>query len=121
MAGRRPADGAGSGVTLAAQGGVSAGAPGISPLWDGTRPTTGTGWTTITIRRPGLAGASPARSALTLRLVLAAFGLLFCGVAAVLAARADRPGFAVAFGALAVAALIDLAVVARRKARGEPG
>ena len=39
----------------------------------------------------GFAGAAPARSALTLRLVLAAFGL------------------------------VDIVVILRRKARGEPG
>jgi Family of unknown function (DUF6343) len=69
----------------------------------------------------GIGGAPPARSALTLRLVLAAFGLVFCGVTAVIAARADLPVLAVLLGVLAVIALIDLIVVARRKARGEPG
>jgi len=69
----------------------------------------------------GIGGAPPARSALTLRLVLAGFGLVFCGVTAVIAARADLPALAVVLGILAVAALVDLMVVARRKARGEPG
>jgi hypothetical protein len=69
----------------------------------------------------GIGGAPPARSALTLRLVLAAFGLVFCGVTAVIAARADLTVLAVLLGVLAVIALIDLIVVARRKARGEPG
>jgi hypothetical protein len=69
----------------------------------------------------GVGGAAPARSALTLRLVLAAFGLLFCGVTSVIAARADLPVLAIVLGILAVAALVDLVVVARRKARGEPG
>jgi Family of unknown function (DUF6343) len=69
----------------------------------------------------GIGGAAPTRSALTLRLVLAVFGLLFCGVTAVIAARADLPVLAMVFGILALAALVDLVVVARRKARGEPG
>ena len=69
----------------------------------------------------GIGGAPPARSALTLRLVLAAFGLVFCGVTAVLAIRADLVVVAIILGILAVVALIDLVVVARRKARGEPG
>ncbi|GAA2724567.1 DUF6343 family protein [Actinocorallia aurantiaca] len=64
----------------------------------------------------------PARSALTLRLALAAFGLLagLVGVAVVL--MADVPwGFAVLFGLIALTALVDLVVVAGRKHRGEPG
>lgn len=69
----------------------------------------------------GIGGAPPARSALTLRLVLAAFGLVFCGVTAVVAIRADLVVVAIILGILAVAAFIDLVVVARRKARGEPG
>ena len=67
-------------------------------------------------------GAGAARSALTLRLVLAAFGLVICTVFAVLAYDADVPlVFPVALAVLAVVALVDLVVVARRKLRGEPG
>ncbi|WP_299954192.1 DUF6343 family protein [uncultured Modestobacter sp.] len=67
-------------------------------------------------------GAGAARSALTLRLVLAAFGLVLCGVLAVLAFAADVPVvLPVALVVLAVIALVDLVVVARRKLRGEPG
>jgi hypothetical protein len=69
----------------------------------------------------GFAGAPPARSALTLRLVLAAFGLVFCAVAAVFAAAADVDWLAWVLAVLAVVAAVDLVVVARRKARGEPG
>jgi membrane protein implicated in regulation of membrane protease activity len=70
----------------------------------------------------GIGGAPPARSALTLRLVLAGFGLVACAVAAVLLAGADAPvAVVVVFAVLAVVALVDLVVVVRRKLRGEPG
>lgn len=70
----------------------------------------------------GIGGAPPARSALTLRLVLAAFGLVVCAAAALLLAAAGAPGFfVVAAAVLAVIAAVDLVVVGRRKARGEPG
>ncbi|MEO3787678.1 DUF6343 family protein [Actinocorallia sp. B10E7] len=64
----------------------------------------------------------PARSALTARLVLAAFGLLagLAGVVLVLALGLPW-GFAVLFGLIALTAVVDLAVVARRKSRHEPG
>jgi hypothetical protein len=70
----------------------------------------------------GFAGAPPARSALTLRLVLAVFGLIVCvgGGLAVLAA--GMPGWgAVVLFLLAGTALVDIVVIVRRKARGEPG
>ena len=63
----------------------------------------------------------PVRSALTLRLWLAGFGLVFCGVAAVVAAVAGPLWLAVALGVLALAALVDIVVIVRRKRRGEPG
>jgi len=63
----------------------------------------------------------PVRSALTLRLVLAAFGLVFCGVAAVIAARTGPSWLAVALAVLAAVAVVDIVVIARRKRRGEPG
>ena len=71
----------------------------------------------------GIGGAPPAQSALTLRLVLAAFGLVFCLVAGVLWLAGDElPAWpAVALFVLAAVAAVDLVVVARRKARGEPG
>ena len=69
----------------------------------------------------GFGGAAPAQSALTLRAVLAAFGLVF-------AVGAAWFGFAAGFGLLgwamvvvAVIALGDLAWVLYRKGRGEPG
>lgn len=59
---------------------------------------------------------APPRSALTLRLVLASFGLALWIAAAVLAVVFDLPvGWVIAFGALAVVALVDLLIVARRK------
>ena len=70
----------------------------------------------------GIGGAAPAQSALTLRLVLAAFGLVVCVVFAVLTFAADVPVvFPVLLLVLAAVALADLVVVARRKLRGEPG
>jgi Flp pilus assembly protein TadB len=70
----------------------------------------------------GFGGAAPARSALTLRLVLAVFGLLVClgGGVAVLAVGAPAWAAVVLF-VLAAVALIDMVVIIRRKARGEPG
>jgi len=58
----------------------------------------------------------PPRSALTLRIVLAAFGVALFVAAAVLALVYELPtGWVIAFGAFAVVALVDLVVVARRK------
>ena len=60
----------------------------------------------------------PPRSALTLRLVLACFGLALWIAAAVLSAVLDLPvGWVIAFGVLGVVALVDLVIVARRKRR----
>jgi Family of unknown function (DUF6343) len=69
----------------------------------------------------GIGGASPARSALTLRLVLAAFGLVFCAGAAWFAFAAGLEWLGVVLVILAVIALVDLGWVAYRKRRGEPG
>ncbi|MDW5328253.1 DUF6343 family protein [Plantactinospora sp. KLBMP9567] len=54
-------------------------------------------------------------SALNLRLVLAAFGLVICVVLGVLALRADLLVLAVVLGVLALAAVIDMVVVQRRR------
>jgi len=60
----------------------------------------------------------PARSALTLRIVLACFGLGLFTAAAVVAAVLGLPvGWVIAFAAIAAFALVDLMVVARRKRR----
>ncbi|MGY1813949.1 DUF6343 family protein [Blastococcus sp. SYSU D00820] len=70
----------------------------------------------------GFAGAAPAQSALTLRLVLAAFGLVVCLVGGLLWLATDLPAWpAVVLLVLAAVAAVDLVVVIRRKARGEPG
>ena len=70
----------------------------------------------------GIGGARPAQSALTLRLVLAAFGLVFCLGAGLLWLAGDLPVWpAVVLLVLAAVAAVDLVVVIRRKARGEPG
>lgn len=69
----------------------------------------------------GFGGAAPAQSALTLRAVLAGFGLVFCTVAAVVMIMADLVVFGVLLAVLAVVALVDLVWVIHRKRRGEPG
>jgi Flp pilus assembly protein TadB len=70
----------------------------------------------------GIGGAAPAQSALTLRLVLAAFGLVVCVAGGIVLLAAGVPAVvAVVLFVLAAVALVDLVVVARRKARGEPG
>jgi hypothetical protein len=70
----------------------------------------------------GFGGAAPAQSALTLRLILAIFGLVVCvaGGAAVLAVGAPVWAAIVLF-VLAAVAIVDAVVIIRRKARGEPG
>ncbi len=73
---------------------------------------------------PGTAGGNlpPARSALTLRLVLAAVGLVASLAGLALVAVLGLPwGFTVFFAFIALTAVIDIIVVARRKMHGEPG
>lgn len=69
----------------------------------------------------GIGGAAPAWSALTLRAVLAAFGLLFSVGGAWLAFAAELTVVGWILVVVAVAALVDLVVVLNRKRRGEPG
>ena len=70
----------------------------------------------------GIGGAAPAYSALTLRLWLAAFGLFTCTALAIWLLVIKVPiGFVVVLVVLAAAAGIDIAVIMRRKRRGEPG
>src|SRR4249919_151095 len=67
---------------------------------------------------------SHARSPLRLRLALTVFGLASTVTGAVLLAAAGRPGWAIAFAAGAVVALVDLAVVIHRLRQGphyQPG
>ena len=70
----------------------------------------------------GFAGAPPAQSALTLRLVLAVFGLMVCVAGGIVFLAAGLPVWAaVVLFVLGAVALVDLVVIVRRKARGEPG
>jgi Family of unknown function (DUF6343) len=71
----------------------------------------------------GFAGATPARSALTLRLVLAAFGLVVSvGGGLLWLAVEELPVWpAVVLFVLGAIAAVDIVVILRRKARGEPG
>jgi hypothetical protein len=71
----------------------------------------------------GFAGAPPARSALTLRLVLAIFGLVVCVVGGVVLLAVDAVPVAlpIVLFVFAAVAAVDIGVIVRRKARGEPG
>jgi len=70
----------------------------------------------------GIGGASPAYSALTLRLCLAVLGFLTCTALAIWTYALDVPiGFVAALVVLAAAGVVDIAVIVRRKRRGEPG
>ncbi len=64
----------------------------------------------------------PPRSALTLRLVLASFGLIVCTAGALIFAFAGLPAELIVGAALlAVVAAVDLAVIIRRKLHGDTG
>lgn len=70
----------------------------------------------------GFGGAPPAYSALTLRLVLAVFGVVMCAAGATLFAIVDAPvALVVAFAVFGLVAVVDIVVVVHRKRRGEPG
>jgi hypothetical protein len=69
----------------------------------------------------GIGGAAPAQSALTLRAVLAAFGLVFCAGAAWFAFAAHLGVIGWVAAVVSLVALVDLVVVLNRKRRGEPG
>ena len=70
----------------------------------------------------GFAGAPPAQSALTLRLILAVFGLVVCLAGGLGWLATDLPVWpAVLLLAFAAVAAVDIVVIVRRKARGEPG
>ncbi|HLU60482.1 MAG TPA: DUF6343 family protein [Pseudonocardia sp.] len=69
----------------------------------------------------GVGGAAPTYSALTLRAVLAVFGLVFAGGAAWIGFANGLPLLGWAMVVVALIALVDLAWVLHRKRRGEPG
>jgi hypothetical protein len=70
----------------------------------------------------GFGGAPPAQSALTLRLVLAVFGLVICVGGGIGWLATDLPAWpAVALFVLAAITVVDIVIIIRRKARGEPG
>ncbi|RBY89385.1 DUF6343 family protein [Blastococcus sp. TF02A-30] len=70
----------------------------------------------------GFGGAAPAQSALTLRLVLALFGLVVCLAGGIGWLATDLPAWpGVLLLVAAAVAVVDLVVIIRRKARGEPG
>jgi hypothetical protein len=70
----------------------------------------------------GIGGAAPATSALTLRLCLAVFGLVISTAFAIWLYVIKAPiVFLVVLVTLATTAAIDIAVIVRRKRRGEPG
>lgn len=69
----------------------------------------------------GIGGAAPARSALTLRAVLAAFGVVFGAGATWFAFAAGLPVLGWVLLVVALVALADLGWVLHRKGRGEPG
>jgi Family of unknown function (DUF6343) len=70
----------------------------------------------------GIGGAAPAYSALTLRLCLAVFGLVTCTALTIVLYVSNVPMvFVVVMVLLVIVAVIDIAVIVRRKRRGEPG
>jgi hypothetical protein len=69
----------------------------------------------------GFGGAAPTYSALTLRIVLAAVGVVVGIAGAVLFAVNDVPVLAVLLGLFALGMAVDLGWVIHRKRRGEPG
>jgi hypothetical protein len=70
----------------------------------------------------GFGGAPRAYSALTLRLVLATFGVVVCCAGAVIFALVGAPVFiVVVLGVFAAVAVVDIGVIIRRKRRGQPG
>ena len=69
----------------------------------------------------GIGGASPAYSALTLRIVLASVALVMCLAAGALFVVLHVLWGIILLSALAVVCIVDLAWVIHRKRRGEPG
>ena len=69
----------------------------------------------------GIGGSTPARSALTLRALLAVFGLVVSAGGAWFSFAAALPGLGWVLVVVAVVALVDLVWILIRKGRGEPG
>lgn len=69
----------------------------------------------------GFGGAAPTYSPLTLRAVLAAFGVVFAVGAAWIGFANGLPVLGWAMVVVALIAVVDLGWVLYRKARGEPG
>ena len=70
----------------------------------------------------GIGGAAPARSALTVRLILAGSSVVVYALGALASAAVlGMPGLAVVLAVLAAVGAIDVVVVVHRKRRGEPG
>jgi len=69
----------------------------------------------------GVGGSTPARSALTLRAVLALFGLVVSAGGAWFSFNVGLPGLGWVLVVVAVVALVDLLWILVRKGRGEPG
>jgi hypothetical protein len=66
-------------------------------------------------------GGTPALSPLTLRLRLAMFGFVTCLVGVVAFTALGVAPIALVFAVIALTAVIDMAVIQRRRHRGEPG
>jgi membrane protein implicated in regulation of membrane protease activity len=70
----------------------------------------------------GWAGAAPMYSALTLRLWVAGFGVVFCVITGALWLTLDGwQWFGLVLFAIAAGLLVDFGWVVHRKRRGEPG
>jgi hypothetical protein len=70
----------------------------------------------------GVGGAPPAASALTLRLLIAAAALLCCVAGILIDVLQGGPvALAVVLAVVGLTAVVDLAVIVKRKRRGEPG
>jgi dolichyl-phosphate-mannose--protein O-mannosyl transferase len=69
----------------------------------------------------GIGGAPPARSALTLRMWLAAFGFLTCALITFIAGIEGIRWLSVVAAVFAAIAAVDFVWISQRKRRGEPG
>ena len=90
-------------------------------IGDALAPTTSAVCRVITTPTAGVGGSTPARSALTLRAVLALFGLVVSAGGAWFSFNVGLPGLGWVLVVVAVVALVDLLWILVRKGRGEPG